>query len=371
MRVALVTSGLGTVYGGIGVVAKSIKSALEPACRVSVWRHPPFWPRPIRIATITARFFLGSRHPPDLIIYDHVHLSVLHAIIPSLRRVPYVVFLHGIEVWQPLLGRRRDALLGATLLIANSETTVAMTRAINPWLPRVQVTWLGIPDTSHPIDAGTLPPVGLIVGRMSSPERYKGHDAVMNAWPLIRSAVPGARLVIVGTGGDEARLRQRVEQERLEGIRFCGRLSDGERDQAYRSARILFYPSTQEGFGLAGVEAAAFGVPVLGLAGSVTEEVFPNGEGAVFAKDLSSDSIAQAAIPVLTDNDFASKLGQLGRRRVQSVFLEQHFAARFRHAVGSLLQIDSSPFNCLEENRPSQSTVLGQASGSPENHGRR
>jgi phosphatidyl-myo-inositol dimannoside synthase len=370
-RVALVTSGLGTAYGGIGVVAKSIKSALEPVCRVSVWQHPPFWPRPLRIGTAAARVFLGSQHPPDLIIYDHVHLAVLHATIPALRWVPHVVFIHGVEVWEPLVGRRREALLGATLLIANSATTVAMTRATNPWLPSVQVTWLGIPGTAQPIDAGTLPPVALIVGRMSSPERYKGHDAVMNAWPLIRSAVPGARLVIVGTGGDEARLRRRVEQERLEGITFCGRLSDGERDQAYRSARLLFYPSAQEGFGLAGVEAAAFGVPVLGLAGTVTEEVFPNGEGAVFAKDLSSDSIAQAAIPVLTDNDFASRLGQLGRRRVQSVFLEQHFAARFRHAVGSLLQIDSSPFNCLEEKRPSQPTVLGQASVSPENHGRR
>ena len=357
MRVALVTSGLGTAYGGIGVVAKSIKSALEPGCKVSVWQHPPFWPRPIRIGTITTRFLLGSLQPPDLIVYDHVHLAVLHSLIPSLRKVPYVVFLHGVEVWEPLFGRRREALLGATLLVANSATTAARTRAINPWLPDVQVTWLGIAPASHEIDAGNLPPVGLIVARMSSPERYKGHDAAMNAWPFIRSAVPGARLIIVGTGSDEARLRKRVEQERLEGITFCGRLSDGERDQAYRSARLLLYPSTQEGFGLAAIEAAALGVPVLGLAGTVIEEVFPNGEGAVFAKDLSSNSIAQAAIPVLTDDDLASRLGQLGRRRVQSLFLEEHFSARFRNALRNLLQID-----CPEERRPPQSTALVEPS---------
>ncbi len=29
-----------------------------------------------------------------------------------------MVFLHGVEVWQPLAGRRREALLGASLLIA-------------------------------------------------------------------------------------------------------------------------------------------------------------------------------------------------------------------------------------------------------------
>ena len=31
---------------------------------------------------------------------------------------------------------------------------------------------------------------------------------------------------------------------------------------------MLFYPSRQERFGLAGVEAASFGVPFLGLAGT-------------------------------------------------------------------------------------------------------
>ena len=357
-RVALVTSGLGTAYGGIGVVANSINSALELLCQVSVWQHPPFWPRPVRIVRVAAHLFWGSQNPPDFVIYDHVHLAVLHATIPNLRRLPYAVFLHGVEVWQPLANRRREALLGASILIANSATTVATTRAANPWLPDVEVAWLGVPGTSQPIDAGKLPPSALIVGRMSSPERYKGHDAVMNAWPLIRSAVPAARLVIVGTGDDEPRLRRRVEQEHLEGIEFHGRLSDSERDLAYRSARLLFYPSEQEGFGLAGVEAAAFGVPVLGLAGTVADELFPNGDGMVLAKDLRRESIAEAAIPVLTDSQLASRLGNAGHRRVRSTFLEEHFAARFRRALGQLLQLESPEQAYPPPKQPAQSASM-------------
>jgi phosphatidylinositol alpha-1,6-mannosyltransferase len=193
---------------------------------------------------------------------------------------------------------------------------------------------------------------------MSSPERYKGHDAVMNAWPLIRSAVPSARLVIVGTGSDEPRLRRRVEQERLEAIEFCGRLSDADRNRAYRSARLLFYPSEQEGFGLAGIEAAAFGVPVLGLAGTVTGELFPDGE-VVLAKDLGRESIAEAAIPVLTDPHLATALGHAGRRKVENTFLEEHFAARFRQALGPLIQIDSPDQNCPPRTRPFQFASAG------------
>lgn len=271
-------------------------------------------------------------------VYDHVHLSVLHRINPLLRRVPYVVFLHGVEVWLPLTGSRREALLNADLLLSNSATTVTQARSFNPWLPEVQVTWLGVPNQARPADVVLSKPAGLMVGRIVGEERYKGHDEVIDAWPTIRAAVPDARLMIVGTGDDERRLRNRVDQESIQGIEFCGRLSDAERDAMYRSCRLLFFASKGEGFGLAGVEAASFGVPFLGLAGTVTEELFPGQTGAVFAKDLDGDSIAQAAIPVLSDAQCAARLGQAARARVQSVFLQEHFMERFRQALSPIIE---------------------------------
>jgi phosphatidyl-myo-inositol dimannoside synthase len=337
-RVALVTSGPGTPYGGIGVVVQMMISALEPNTDVRVWQHPPFWRRLLRISTISWRMFWGSLKHVDLVIYDHVHLAVLHRIIPMLRRVPYVVFLHGVEVWLPLAGRRKGALLNADLLLSNSATTVAQARSFNPWLPEVQVTWLGVPDQPQPANVVSSKPVGLIVGRILGIERYKGHDALIDAWPTIQDTVPDAELMIVGTGDDEPRLRNRVNAERVDGITFCGRLSDADRDAMYRSGRLLFFPSRGEGFGLAGVEAASFGVPVLGLTGTVTEELFPEGTGAVFAGDLDGESIARAAIPVLSDPQFAAQLGRAARARVQSVFLQEHFIERFRHALSPLMR---------------------------------
>jgi glycosyltransferase involved in cell wall biosynthesis len=103
----------------------------------------------------------------------------------------------------------------------------------------------------------------------------------------------------------------------------------------------LFYPSNQEGFGLAGIEAAAFGVPFLGIAGTVAEELFPAGNGVALAKDLEAKSIAEAAIPVLTDSQLASTLGAAAHNRVHSTFLEDHFAIRFRRALRNVIAITS------------------------------
>jgi phosphatidylinositol alpha-1,6-mannosyltransferase len=327
------------------VVAQLIVSALEDHSDVAVWEHHAFWPRFARIPAVVGRTFLGSLKTPDFVFYDHVDLAILHTVIPRLKSIPYAVFLHGIEVWKPLVGRRREALLGASLLLVNSATTAAEARVFNPWLPKVQVTWLGVERQDEIADVGSNPPVGLIVGRMADSERLKGHDAVMDAWPLIKSAIPDARLMIVGTGNDKRRLQQRVNAEQLAGIEFCGRIDDAQRDQMYRSCRLLFYPSRQEGFGLAGVEAASFGLPLLGLAGTVTEELFPTGAGAVIAKDLSRESIAEAAVPVLRNAQHARELGRAASDRVKAVFLQEHFTDRLRRALAPLLAYGAAATN--------------------------
>jgi len=165
----------------------------------------------------------------------------------------------------------------------------------------------------------------------------KGHDAVMDAWPLIESYVPDAKLMIVGTGNDGERLRKRMRAEQLAGVESCGPIDDAQRDQTYCSCRMLFYPSRQEGFGLTGVEAASFGVPLLRVAGTVTEELFPTGTGAVIAKDLSRESIAEAAIPIVRNSQLARELGRAASARVNAVFLKEHFTDRFRQALAPLV----------------------------------
>src|ERR1700692_3074193 len=166
-RIALVTSGIGTKHGGIGVVAQLIVSALNDYSDLVVWEHHAFWPRFARIPAAVGTALLGSIKTPDLVVYDHVDLAVLHAVIPRLKSVPYAVFLHGIEVWKPLVSRRREALLGANLLLVNSATTEAEARSFNPWLPKATVTWLGVEHQNEIADVQSSPPTGLIVGRMA------------------------------------------------------------------------------------------------------------------------------------------------------------------------------------------------------------
>ncbi len=336
-RVAFVTSGLGHAFGGIGVVAEMAVAQLQGSAALEIWRHHHRWPAAARAAALAAAASWGALRPPQLVFYEHVDLARMHEVIPHLRRVPYVLLLVGTEVWYPLDGRRRRAVEQATLRLAISETTLQLARQHNPWLPPATVTWLGVRPAAPGQSSPERRPRALIVGRMDPSERRKGHDPILDAWPLIREAVKDAELFIVGEGDDRPRLEARVRSEALAGVTFTGKLSDTARNELYRTSRLFLFPSLQEGFGLAAVEAAAAGMPVLGVSGTVMEELFTRDDGVVFVPEPSGRRIAEAAIPVLRDEGLATSLGAQAQRRACAQFLEAHFGERLRTSLAPLL----------------------------------
>lgn len=310
--------------------------ALDAHHDVQLWRNDVRFPRVIRQAAVVGRAWTSVK--PDFVFYGHVFLSAVHAVTPRLRNIPYGVFLHGQEVWGPLRERHRKAMEGAAVLVANSQFTVERARAANPWLPEVRIAWLGVAaDVPLVPDAGKLGPVALMVGRVVSSERGKGHDEVLNAWPSVRAAVPNARLVIVGEGDDRGRLEARVAAEDIAGVEFRGFVTDEERDRLYGQTRAFLFPSRQEGFGLVAAEAAAHGVACLTLRNSVFDELFPEGSGAVFANSTSPGDLAAPIIRLLSDDAFAREAGVAARRRVETCFTEEQFMTRFRGALRPLV----------------------------------
>ena len=97
----------------------------------------------------------------------------------------------------------------------------------------------------------------------------------------------------------------------------------------------------------------------LGLAGTVTEELFPPGTGAVVAKDLSRESIAEAAIPLLRNAQYAQALGSAAAARVNAVFLREHFASRLRRALAPQLSV----YEAVATNAPSHRSAKKKCFG--------
>ena len=83
----------------------------------------------------------------------------------------------------------------------------------------------------------------------------------------------GARLVVVGSGPEEARLRALAGPT----VEFLGWRSDAETAELYARCRALLFP-TLEDFGITPLEAMAAGRPVIALGqGGALETVVPPG----------------------------------------------------------------------------------------------
>jgi glycosyltransferase involved in cell wall biosynthesis len=119
----------------------------------------------------------------------------------------------------------------------------------------------------------------LVVSRLLP---YKNVDAVVES---VRGT--GRRLVVVGHGPEEARLRATLPDH----VRLLGGLSDAQLRSVYAGAGVLVAAS-HEDFGLAPLEAAAFGVPAVALRGGGFLETVVEGETGLFFDRPDPASIA-------------------------------------------------------------------------------
>ena len=103
----------------------------------------------------------------------------------------------------------------------------------------------------------------LLAGRVVS---YRRPDIAIRA-----AAAAGVRLVVAGSGREDARCRQLAEGNA--DITFMGRVSDEQFRSLYRRARAAIMPG-EEDFGIIPVEAMACGTPVIALGvGGVCDSV--------------------------------------------------------------------------------------------------
>jgi phosphatidylinositol alpha-1,6-mannosyltransferase len=287
-------------------------------------------------AELAGRHLFGA---PAWVLFGHLGLVQARRYFPAGSQVPYAVFLHGVEAWKPLAADRRKAIQSARLRIANSTFTARAVSDANPGVGDIAVCPLALQkDATFPSNrapAAARSPRVLVVGRMASTERYKGHEQVIRAWPAVVSRVPNAELIIVGDGDDAARLKRIADGTRVAcAIRFSGFLSRAELHAEYAKAALLALPSRGEGFGLVYLEAMAHGVPCLGSVNDAAAEVIGKDDAGVLVDPEDGKSLGCTIAGLLESPARRQQLGDAGVARVAKHFTYE----RFRRDMALLLR---------------------------------
>jgi glycosyltransferase involved in cell wall biosynthesis len=147
-------------------------------------------------------------------------------------------------------------------------------------------------DTNYftPGDAPAEHPYYLVVSALVP---YKRIDLAIDAAKQL-----GARLKIVGTGPDRARLGSMAGNL----VEFLGAVTDERLREAYRGAQALVLPGVED-FGISPIESMACGRPVIALGrGGATETVTPGVTGILV--DDSTPAAFAAAMDAVTRTSF-------------------------------------------------------------------
>lgn len=157
------------------------------------------------------------------------------------------------------------------------------------------------------------------VGRLNF---QKNVQSTIMAMPQIMKIRPDVRLRIVGDGPYEGDLKRLVIKNKLENIiEFTGNLDHENVLRTLRDSHIFIFPTFNEGFPKALLEAMASRLPVVATHVSVIPHLLKNGCG-ILLQDPTPDQIAQAVLHITSDPAGMERMGELARQEAQGYTLE-------------------------------------------------
>jgi glycosyltransferase involved in cell wall biosynthesis len=226
--------------------------------------------------------------------------------------------------WQLAIDRRLAA--GTDAVVGNSQAVVDFYRGVGIPSDRLLRIDSGIARASAvpgeaeasavraALGVSRQAPVVLFAGRLAP---QKAVDDLLRALDLLQHVRPDVVTWIAGDGPERSRLEDLARAFRLgDRVRFLGHRDDVP--SLLAAADVLVLPSRFEGLPNVVLEAMQAGKPVVATAAPGTAELVVDGETGRLVPLGDTRTLARALREVLDDRALASRLGEGGRRRVES-----------------------------------------------------
>ncbi len=159
-----------------------------------------------------------------------------------------------------------------------------------------------------------------VIGYVGRLAYIKGIDLLARAFTSIRRTVPQARLLIIGSGEEEGKLRLCLKQEIAAGtVRLEADVPHASLPDWYRAMDLFVMPSRYENYSNAVLEALACGVPFLASGIGGNRGVAETRGGRLFDPG-SDESLTQTLLSIATNRHEARQRGMAGGAEVRNQY---------------------------------------------------
>jgi glycosyltransferase involved in cell wall biosynthesis len=164
-----------------------------------------------------------------------------------------------------------------------------------------------------------IEPGSCVIGVIAQLIERKGHRYLIEALPHVIERYPDVRVLIFGKGPLEAAIRRQIAAAGLEGrVRLVGFRTDLAR--VLPCLRMVVHPALMEGLGIALLEAAAAGLPIIASRAGGMPEIVRDGENGLLIPPGDVPALAKALEALLGAPQRAQRMGKRGREIVAERF---------------------------------------------------
>jgi len=132
-----------------------------------------------------------------------------------------------------------------------------------------------------------------------------------------QAALPGTRLVFVGSPTGEARTL--LGNDPLTDVEFTGPLGRDQVAAQMSRASVMVLPSIEEGLAMVQAQALACGCPVIATVNAGAEDLFEDGREGFIVPARDSGAIARALTLLYRDRDLLHAMSEAARRRMEQI----------------------------------------------------
>ena len=232
-----------------------------------------------RLSFIKQAVKAGSR--ANIVLLSHINLLMVGWMIKKIApQTTIMLFSHGIEIWGDLGSSKKRMLPCVDRFLCVSRFTKAtiqtehaidaekctvVNNCLDPFLP-LPGQKIKSPGLLQRYGFKNTDIVLFTLTRLSSKDRYKGYDRVLDALALIKGKYPGIRYLVGGSYDaiEKEFVDAHIRRLQLEDtVTIAGYIPDQELADHFKMADGYVMPSTKEGFGIVFIEAMYYGLPVI------------------------------------------------------------------------------------------------------------
>src|SRR3989344_143944 len=155
----------------------------------------------------------------------------------------------------------------------------------------------------------------LSVGRLVP---WKGFEMLIESMPALAQEIPSAHLFIIGSGPDDAMLKKKVADLRLDDrITFLGKLSQEKLFEYIKASDVFALNTSYEGFSHQLLEVMTLGTPIITTPAGGNVEVIKNHKSGILVPYNECASFEKAVLELHTDANLADNLAAHAQEKVK------------------------------------------------------